>query len=244
MNDSWVISGPLITSKSYCSNTNIKTMFTKSLIGMHQIVDNSKRPSTSANLISARFGGKTMGASTDRLASMTQYNGFGKLDYKPYNNDKEADTKSTSVGVRLQGQFTKSDKIKTFSDNFEKATKAESPAKSYFKSSMKSSFKRYTNSNKNLKHIMFKETTSEDSYCFNQVSKITCKNPKNTPRSKLQKQDPKTKNVMNTILHPNVEYDTLLASNSGSLLKKKDNYNYTLYHERFIGTVSSPLLTL
>jgi hypothetical protein len=244
MNDSWVISGPLITGKSYCSNTNIKTMLSKSLIGLHQIVDNSKRPSTGANLISARSGGNTMRASTDRLGSMTQYNGFGKLDYKPYSNDKETDAKSNSVGVRLQGQFTKGDKIKTFSDNFERATKEDSPAKSYFKSSMKSSFKRYTSSNRNLKHIMFKEHTNEDSYCFNQVSKITCKYPKNTPRSKPQKQDIKNKNVLNTISHPNVEYDTLLVSNSASLLKKKDNYKYTLYHERFIGTVSIPILTL
>lgn len=177
MNDSWVISGPLITSKSYFSNSNIKVMLSKSLVGLHQIDDKNKRPGTTANQFSSRFGRKMIISSSDKIASMTQYKGFGNLGYKPYIEEKESDNKS--ISVRLKGQLSNNDEIKTISETFDKEAKEINPGKSYFKSSFKSSLNRYANSNKALKQIKFQELPSEDSYCFNQITKRYCKLPKN-----------------------------------------------------------------
>lgn len=177
MNDSWVISGPLITGKSYFSNSNIKVILSKSLVGLHQINDNNKRPGTTANQLSSRFGRKMVISSSDKIASMTQYKGFGNLGYKPDIEEKESDNKS--ISVRLKAQLSNNDQIETNSEAFERATKEANPGKSYFKSSFKSSLNRYANSNKALKQIKFQEVTSEDSYCFNKITKRYCKFPKN-----------------------------------------------------------------
>lgn len=83
MNDSWVISGPLITGQSYFSNANVKSILSKNISSRNKIDNPAKRPNTTVNinyLSQARKPQITL--SHDQIATMTHYTGFGNAFLK------------------------------------------------------------------------------------------------------------------------------------------------------------------
>ena len=78
MNDSWVISGPLITGQSYFWNANVKSILAKNIASRNKQDNSIKRPNTTANinyLSQTRKAQITM--SQDRIGTLTHYTGFG-----------------------------------------------------------------------------------------------------------------------------------------------------------------------
>lgn len=102
MNDSWVISGPLITDQTYFTNTNLKTILKKSLDSRNKLEGSSKRPNTTAN---AQFQynnrHNVMVANANNMGSFTHYKGFGEIVYKKTLDNTFMDEKqSLSVSLR------------------------------------------------------------------------------------------------------------------------------------------------
>jgi len=159
MNDSWVISGPLITAKSYFSNSNIKAILNRSLVSRNKADEEKRRPSTGSYNLFKRNKSNALVVSSDKIPTYTHYKGFGTIKVKNSNDSEIADDQS--VSVRLKQQLSNQPQVKTnyhmYENNYVQDNK---PGSSYFKPALK----KHGISSRGGRQISFKDQITEDSY--------------------------------------------------------------------------------
>lgn len=167
MNDSWVISGPLITAPSYFLNPNTKSVLSKSLGSRNNIHDFSKRPgTTAANVYGLKNRRTIVAESAGRIPSKTQYTGFGNLRYNK-TLDCEDDDDKNSVSIKLKPQLSIQESTQTNFHRYEQEMKQDiKPSSAYFKPALK----KQNSSSRPNRQISFKGTLNDDSYCMNTVT--------------------------------------------------------------------------
>ena len=102
MNDSWIISGPLITEQSYFAVQLKNNLLSKSLGGRNKTTIATKRPHTSVNnkyLSEERC--RPLTVNYERIGNQTQYKGFeiGRIKRSIDNTSKNS-TNSINAGLR------------------------------------------------------------------------------------------------------------------------------------------------
>ena len=109
MNDSWIISGPLITGRSYFSNSGHKILLKKSLVSRNNTENFNERPRTTANELFRDTRRKIMTESRDKIRTNTQYGGFMANQLK-MTTQNSSDMNHSSVNFSLKHQLSMQNK--------------------------------------------------------------------------------------------------------------------------------------
>ena len=134
MNDSWVISGPLITGQSYFCNANVKSILSKNLASRNKLTISTKRPNTTADVnYASQTGRNRMVVSQNRFGSSTHYKGFGETFLKRSLDVNGNDNNSISVSIKHQFS-TNNEKSAYETINEQNVEQDPKPGSSYFKS--------------------------------------------------------------------------------------------------------------
>lgn len=162
MNDSWVISGPLITGRSYYSNADLKTILRTGLVSRNRTKNSQKRPGTTATSgFQHNKARRPIAVSTDKIPSNTQYQGFGNMRYRrTLDVDSEHTQKSVSINLP-QREPTLRTKQSTLPVAEKDENQDKTPGVSYFRTSMREDLL-----GKQLPKPSLRERYKEDSYCM------------------------------------------------------------------------------
>lgn len=119
MNDSWVISGPLITGISYYSNSNSnsKILLKKNLISRNGVDKLGNRPKTTSNVLLDSSPNKIVSYSKTKIQPNTQYGSFANNLRKSLQNDQTSGIQD-SLTVSAKNQQSVFQKNKEFTMTF------------------------------------------------------------------------------------------------------------------------------